>query len=148
MERAIEFILKSQARAEARLERMEMQQADGERRLNEYANLHATFVQVVTNAFAGQAEINRQQAEVNRRLAENIRGQAENIRGQSENIRQQSENIREVAETVRELGETVREQAKSIREQAAAQSRTDERLNALINVVERHIGEGGHGHAP
>ena len=31
---------------------------------------------------------------------------------------------------------------------AAAQERTDERLNALINVVEKHISEGGHGQAP
>ena len=31
--------------------------------------------------------------------------------------------------------------------QAEAQSRTDERLNALINIVERHIGEGRNGKA-
>ena len=31
---------------------------------------------------------------------------------------------------------------------AATQARTDERLNALISVVEKHISEGGHGQAP
>lgn len=41
-----------------------------------------------------------------------------------------------------------RKQSKSIREIASAESRTDERLNALISVVEKHISEGGHGQAP
>lgn len=91
MERAIGFLLQSQANFEARLERLEagleqtnQQVAETSRQLQAYAETQSEFIQIVTTAMQGLV---------------------------------------------------------------AAQSRTDERLNNLADLVERIITEGRNGHA-
>ena len=74
MERAIDFLLKSQANLEARIEQVnenlgarieEVDQRLGarieetDRQLGEYANMQTTFIQVVTRTFAAQAKFNK-----------------------------------------------------------------------------------------
>ena len=47
--------------------------------------------------------------------------------------------------TVSKLSDTVGEMSQSQRNLIESQSRTDERLNSLINVVERYISKGRNG---
>lgn len=47
--------------------------------------------------------------------------------------------------TVSKMSDTVGELSKSQRNLIESQARTDERLNSLINVVERYISEGRNG---
>ena len=65
MERAIEFILKSQAKAEAQiaetnqqLAETNRQLAETDRRLADYAETQSVFIQTVTRAFEAQDQIN------------------------------------------------------------------------------------------
>lgn len=70
MERAIDFLLKSQANLEARIEQVNTnlgvridetnrQLAETNRQLGDYANMQTTLIQVVTRTFESQAAINR-----------------------------------------------------------------------------------------
>ncbi|MCA1621095.1 MAG: hypothetical protein LC795_17665 [Acidobacteria bacterium] len=70
MERAIDFLLKSQANLEARIEQVnanlgaridetDRQIAETNRQLNEFASVQTTFIQVVTRTFEAQDAINR-----------------------------------------------------------------------------------------
>lgn len=53
--------------------------------------------------------------------------------------------VNETAKTQKELAGSQKELAEAQKELAAAQRHTDERLNALINTVERFISEGRNG---
>lgn len=88
MERAIDFLLKSQANFEARLARQEIERAQRDARIDErheltnqqiaetekkigmFADLQAEFMQLVTRTFDEQARINKSVAEALTRLAE------------------------------------------------------------------------------
>ncbi|HEX8354003.1 MAG TPA: hypothetical protein VF611_13940 [Pyrinomonadaceae bacterium] len=112
LERAIDFLLKSQANLEARIE------------------------QVNANLGARIDETNRQLAETNRQLAETDR--------------QLAETNRQLAETNKHLGEYASMQTtlvqvvtRTFEAQDAINKRTDERLNALIDTVEKLISRGG-----
>ena len=70
MERAIDFLLKSQAKLEAGIEEVDRrlgaridetnrQLAETNRLLAEYASMQTTFIQVVTRTFESQDTINR-----------------------------------------------------------------------------------------
>ncbi|HEX8500988.1 MAG TPA: hypothetical protein VF659_10400 [Pyrinomonadaceae bacterium] len=70
MERAIDFLLKSQANLEARIEQVNAnlgtrieetnrQLAETNRQLGEYASTQTTLIQVVTRTFEAQETINR-----------------------------------------------------------------------------------------
>ena len=70
MERAIDFLLKSQANLEtgieqvnvnlgARIDETNRQLAETNRQLGDYANMQTTLIQVVTRTFEAQAAINR-----------------------------------------------------------------------------------------
>lgn len=70
MERAIDFLLKSQANLEARIEQVNAnlgaridetnrQLAETNRQLGDYANMQTTLIQVVTRTFEAQAAINQ-----------------------------------------------------------------------------------------
>ncbi|MFL6332371.1 MAG: hypothetical protein ACJ754_03420 [Pyrinomonadaceae bacterium] len=70
MERAIEFLLKSQASLEARIEQVNAnlgaridetnrQLAETNRQLGDYANMQTRLIQVVTRTFEAQAVINK-----------------------------------------------------------------------------------------
>ncbi len=97
-------------------------------------NLGARIEEVNANLGARIEETNAQVAETNRQLAETnklLRLQGDT---QSTFIEVMTSSFNDLAAAQARL--------------AAAQARTDERLNALISVVERHISEGGHGQAP
>ena len=117
MERAIDFLLKSQANLEARIDQVNT---------NLGARIDETSAQL--------AQTNRQLAETNRQLAETNRL-----------VRLQGDTLSTFIEvTTSAFNDLAAAQSRL----TAAQERTDERLNALINVVEKHISEGGHGRAP
>ena len=70
MERAIDFLLKSQANLEAlieqvnanlgaRIDETNRQLAETNRQLGDYANMQTTLIQVVTRTFEAQAAINK-----------------------------------------------------------------------------------------
>ena len=111
MERAIDFLLKSQATLEARIE------------------------QVNANLSARIDETNRQLGETNRQLGETNR--------------QLAETIRQLGETNRQLGEFAGMQTtllqvvtRTFEAQDAINRRTDDKLNALIDTVDRMLGGG------
>ncbi len=51
------------------------------------------------------------------------------------------------ASEIKDIGESIRALAERQRESEERGRRTDERLDALINIVERHVGEGRNGKA-
>ena len=111
LERAIDFLLKSQANLEARIE------------------------QVNAKLGARIDETNRQLAETNHQIAE-TNGQL-------------AETNRQLAETNRQLNEFARMQTTLIQvttrtfdAQDAINGRTDDKLNALIDTVNRMLGGG------
>ena len=111
MERAIDFLLKSQANLEARIE------------------------QVNTNLGARIGETDRQIAETNRQVAETNR--------------QLGAMGRQVGESNKQLGEYVGMQmtlvqvvTRTFEEQDKINRRTDDRLNALIDTVNRMLSGG------
>lgn len=121
MERAIDFLLKSQANLEARIE------------------------QVNTNLSARIEDTSRQLAETDRQVAETNKQLAETDK-------QVAETDRRLAKTNMLLGEYASTQTSFIQvvtrtfdTQAAINRRTDERLNALIDTVERIISGRGEG---
>jgi hypothetical protein len=59
----------------------------------------------------------------------------------------QAAEIRDLTESTRDLRESTRALADHQHEADARGRQTDERLNALINIVERHISEGRNGKA-
>jgi chromosome segregation ATPase len=109
MERAIDFLLKSQANLEARIE------------------------QVNANLGARINETNRQLGETNRQLGETNRQLGETNRQLSEYAGMQTTLIEVVTRT--------------FEAQAAINKRTDERLNTLIDTVEKMV-SGGLGGKP
>ncbi|HEX3558266.1 MAG TPA: hypothetical protein VHU19_03630 [Pyrinomonadaceae bacterium] len=83
MERAIDFLLKSQANLEqrieqvnsnlgARIEEVTARVEDAHRLIGELAQTQNEFTQTVTRVFEEQAELNRRQAEFNKRTDERI----------------------------------------------------------------------------
>jgi chromosome segregation ATPase len=118
LERAIDFLLKSQANLEARIE------------------------QVNAKLGARIDETNRQLAETNHQIAE-TNGQLAETNGQL------AETNRQLAETNRQLNEFARMQTTLIQvttrtfdAQDAINGRTDDKLNALIDTVNRMLGGG------
>jgi hypothetical protein len=53
--------------------------------------------------------------------------------------------VSKLSDTVGEISGSVGELSKAHKELTAAQGRTDERLNTLINVIERYISNGRNG---
>jgi chromosome segregation ATPase len=58
MERAIEFLLQSQAKAEAQIAETNQQIAGTNRQLADYAETQSVFIQTVTRALEAQDQIN------------------------------------------------------------------------------------------
>jgi methyl-accepting chemotaxis protein len=78
-------------------------------------------------------------------IAENSRQIAENSRQIAENSRQiaeHSDQIAQLGSSFSELQGLVLRLGRVVEEQARVQSRTDDRLNALIAVVERYFSNG------
>jgi chromosome segregation ATPase len=126
MERAIEFLLQSQANSEGRLERIEQQVAETSRQLQAYAETQTEFIQIVTGNIQAQAEINA---------------------SMRDSIRELKDTQHELKDTQRELKDTQRELKDTQLGLTAVQSRTDERLDRLAATVERFITEGRNGNS-
>jgi chromosome segregation ATPase len=73
VERAIDFLLRSQANLEAKVEQTSQQLTETVKQLNEFADMQTEFIQVVTRTFEAQARINETlaagQARINETLA-------------------------------------------------------------------------------
>jgi ABC-type transporter Mla subunit MlaD len=105
MERAIDFLLKSQANLEARIE------------------------QVNANLGARIGETNRQLAETSKQLAET-----------SKRLAETSKRLDQYADMQTTLVQVV---TRTFNAQGAINKRTDEKLNALIDTIEKLISRGG-----
>lgn len=120
MERSIEFLLQSQANQDARIEKLSQQVAQMGRQVE---------------------ETGRQVAEVGQKVAELTRYVTEI----GQQVTQTSRSLEDLAETQNEFMAHITrfiEAQVSINERLLdRQARTDERLNALIGIVERHINE-------
>lgn len=94
---------------------------------------------------ASQAQHDARMAEISHTLAETSRDQAENARQIAKNSRQVSgitEHIGWLADLTLRIGRIVEVQATHMDALTASQTRTDERLNVLIRVVERYFSDG------
>ncbi len=116
LDRAIDFLLKAGARCEARIE------------------------QVNQNLSERIEETTRQLADLKNLVGE--QGQTLNhfIQVAARRFEQHDETIREIKETNRRIAKAIDMLAEADIAHAAAQSRTDERLDVLVNTVERYIG--------
>ena len=115
MERAIEFLLQSQANLEAQVREIGRQAAETEQRLSIYAEMQTVFIQTVTRSLEAQDQINASLRAADARTDERW-AQAD-------------------ARTEERLA-----QADARTEARLAQ--TDERLNKLIRLFEQHIVTG------
>jgi len=79
------------------------------------------------------------------RLSEKVDHNTESISALLAIAEIQATEIRELSGTTRDLRESVQALADRQREAEERGRRTDERLDALINIVERHVGEGRNG---
>ena len=89
---------------------------------------------------ASQAQHDARMAEISKTLDQNSRQIAENSRQIAENSRKIAENSRQIsqlADFILRIGRIVEEQGEQAR-------RTDDRLNTLINVVDRYFSNGRH----
>ena len=86
-----------------------------------------------------------QTARNSEQIAENSRLIAENSRNIAENSLQIGEHSRQISQLGSAFGELqglVLRLGRVVEEQARAQSRTDDRINVLIGVVERYFSNG------
>lgn len=141
MERAIEFLLQGQARAEARQDRTDQQItemgkqitemgrhiAEMSNRIQTYADTQSQFIEITTRTLVGlaasQERTDKRIAETNARIAESNAHLAERL----------AESRALADETNAHLAQL-----------AAMQAETDQRLNRLVALVERNI-TGGSG---
>jgi ABC-type transporter Mla subunit MlaD len=95
----------------------------------------------ITFALEQQAQISSNMA----RLTERVDRNAESVTTLLDIAEIQASEIRDLSETARDLSEVTRTVADRQHEAEERGRLTDERLNALINTVERYISEGRNG---
>jgi methyl-accepting chemotaxis protein len=122
-----------------------MRSMDPEERFDRFERQQEFLAASQAQHDARMAEISAFLAETSRRLDETSRRLDETARRTEEN----SANIAQLGDLTLRIGRIVEEQAKQMDkltdrmgELAESQTRTDERLNALINVVERYFSNG------
>jgi septal ring factor EnvC (AmiA/AmiB activator) len=100
---------------------------------------------------ANQAQLSASSHAHDAQIAENAKLIAENakqIAEHSKQIAEHSKQIGQLGDLILRIGRIVEEQGRRIDDGfarlAESQRRTDERLNALINVVERYFSDGRH----
>jgi ABC-type transporter Mla subunit MlaD len=136
LERAIDFILKSQARAEARIERNEeqfsrlteqlsRQGADFQNRHNAIGDAHANLVRVLTQYMETQDIINNSLRETDVRQARLSASLAESLRASDESLRAAMTNLA----TRQERTE-------------ATVDRLSQKVEALVKIVEEERNGG------
>ena len=94
------------------------------------------------------AFIVEQQAQINitiDRLSEKVNGNSDGISALLAISEIQAAEIRDLTGTTRDLRESIQTLADRQHEADERGRQTDERLNVLINIVERHISEGRNG---
>ncbi|HWT00576.1 MAG TPA: hypothetical protein VN256_10035 [Pyrinomonadaceae bacterium] len=133
MERAIEFLLQSQANFDARLEQTNQQVAETSRQLQSYAETQSEFIQIVTRHIEAQAEINA-----------SLRESIHELKASHSDL---AASHGDLAAAHSDLAASQRDLAASQRELTASQLRTDERLDRLAATVERFITEGRNGNS-
>lgn len=126
MERAIEFLLTHQVTLEQRIEQITEQMARTDARI---------------------AETNEQLARTDAQLARTDAQLAETDAQLAETDAQVKETGRQLAAYAETQSQFIEITNRSMQALVATQLRTDERMNALISVVERHISDGHGGHA-
>jgi hypothetical protein len=127
MERAIDFLLKSQASFETRLERSE-------------ASFNARFGQInqqLEQINRQVAATNEQLAETNKHLAQFADTQADMIRVMTSTFEAQAQINKLQQEFRRTVAEDKETQKEINRRVAESQARADRRLDALIDIVRR-----------
>lgn len=129
LERAIDFLLKSQSRADARIERMDEQQVRTSEqlkqlaeRLDSFADTQANIMVVMTRTFEAQAKIN-EAVQANLRALADVQSRAEDRQSQMEDRQSRME------EALAQLAE--------------AQTSSERRLESLTKVVEEGRRGGG-----
>ncbi|HEU4595146.1 MAG TPA: hypothetical protein VFS10_08235 [Pyrinomonadaceae bacterium] len=157
MERAIEFLLKSQANFEARLEQREAEwarreaereaaQAERDARLDArfeqtdrqiaaFADLQADLMRVVTRTFGEQAHINEEHRKFKQsvRAAEKLQEEFnQSVRAAEKLQKEFNESVREASASQRVFNEAV---SAALTRLAESQAHTDRRLDALIDIV-------------
>ena len=118
MERAIEFLLQNQAKFDTLLDQIGRQVAETNRQLQLTAETQSEFIQIVTNTIQALKE---SQDRMDERLTRNDERLSERLAQNDERFNER------LAQTDERL------------------ARTDERLNRLADLVERHIREGRDG---
>lgn len=132
LDRAIDFLLKSQATLEARIEQV---------------NQHLSERIEEVNKKLGERieETNRQLVDLKNLAGEQGQTLTHFIQVATHSFEQHDETTREIKETNRRMSKAIGMLAEADIAHAAAQSRADERLDALINTVERYISGRGEG---
>jgi chromosome segregation ATPase len=136
MERAIAFIIEQQAQFAAN------QQRHKELSLKHEETMH------------NHEEFMRDHEAVMRDHEKRMRDHEERMRDQEEGMRNHDETLRRIEGTQEQTGIQIQHLGKAMVELAEAHTRTEntlaetnDKLNALIDTVERHIGEGRNGKA-
>jgi chromosome segregation ATPase len=126
-ERKIEFILEMQAQFAANLSRSEVQ---------------------IDNLRVAVGELRHSVGELRHSVAELAGIVSESIRISDDRFTRLDDRLAKLAEAQATTDRMVKELAKSHIELSESQKATDERLNALIGIVERHITGPGHSAQP
>jgi chromosome segregation ATPase len=157
LERAIDFILKSQARAEARIERNEeqlsrlvehlsQQGADSQMRHVAIEDSHANLVRVLMQHMETQDRISKSLRAADVRQARLIASLGETLRASEESRRTADESLRaamtKLAERQERTEATVDRLSLKVEALAEQTAGTDRRLGALIKIVEEGRGGG------
>jgi DNA anti-recombination protein RmuC len=167
LERAIEFLLQGQARAEERQDRTDQQIAELGKQIKTYADTQSQFIEIVTRSLEGlaaaQERTHREIAETNARTDRKIT--ESNARTDRKIIESNARTDQRIAETNERIEQWVAENKTRGAEidarldrlaamnaetdarldrQAEIGARTDARLDRLAALVERNI-SGGNG---
>ena len=128
-ERKMEFILEQQAQFYANIELMRERMGEHEKGMDEFRKGMDEFRK-------GLNELKETQQLTEMRLSDLVAAQAQAARAQSH-----------MFEVVASMSDAQQNTEARMAEMAVAQTRTDERLNSLINVFERHLSEGRNGNS-
>jgi chromosome segregation ATPase len=153
LERAIDFLLKSQANHEAQgartderlrqlVEQVSQQGADFSQRLDSLSGTQTSLMRILTQTLEAQARIN----ETRRAADESLRATDESLRAAVESLREADESQREAHATLRvalvELAGRQSRTEESIARLAETQASSDRRLETFIKLVEEERGGG------
>ncbi len=136
LERAIEFLIQSQAKAEARLDRNDQQIAEMSKQIQMYAETQSQFIQIATRALEGLAA--RQERTEQIIVESNART--------DERIAETNKLIAEANAQIAEANKRIVEISERVSEASTRASETDARLDRLAALVERNI-RGGNGNS-